>query len=96
MKKSDLILKLYGVHQHTELLEALDWDQNNLERISTYVSSRLTSLSDESSFDFSLITKILNEVEEEWGTAARKVIAKMFNTEVLRLNLLNSRSDDVN
>ena len=49
-----------------------------------------------STLDISLITKIVFEVKEKWGVSASKIIEQMFNIEALKLNLLNSRSDDVN
>ena len=97
MKKSDLILKLYGIHQSTALLESLDWNQKAFDDISIYVTSRLSeALTDKSILDITLISKIVFEVKEKWGVPASKIIEQMFNTEALKLNLLNSRSDDVN
>jgi hypothetical protein len=97
MKKSDLLIQLYGIHQSTALLESLNWDQKAFDEISIYVASRLAKPSIvNSTFDVSLISKIVVEVKEKWGAPASKIIEQMFNTEALKLNLLNSRSNDVN
>ena len=97
MKKSDLLIRLHGLHQSTALLESLDWDQKAFDDISIYVTNRLNeALADMSTLDISLITKIFFEVKEKWGVSASKIIEQMFNIEALKLNLLNSRSDDVN
>ena len=73
------------------IYESLNYD------ISIYVTNRLNeALADMSTLDISLITKIVFEVKEKWGVSASKIIEQMFNIEALKLNLLNSRSDDVN
>ena len=107
MKKSDLLVKLYGLHQSTELLECLDWDQKAFDDISIYVSNRLKAQDPKgaeksvinrvnSEFTLNLMRKVVSEVKSKWGNPAGQIIEQMFAAEALKLNLFNARSDYVN
>ena len=107
MKKSDLLVKLYGLHQSTALLECLDWDQKAFDDISIYVSNRLKAQDPKeaeksvinrvnSEFTLNLMRKVVAEVESKWGNPASQLIEQMFSAEALKLNLFNVGSNDVN
>ena len=107
MKKSDLLVKLYGLHQSTALLECLDWDQKAFDDISIYVSNRLKEQDPKeaevsvinrvnSEFTLNLMRKVVSDVESQWGNPASQIIEQMFSAEALKLNLFNVRSNDVN
>ena len=49
-----------------------------------------------SEFTLNLMRKVVTEVESKWGNPASQIIEQMFSAEALKLNLFNTRSNDVN
>tara|TARA_Y100000114_G_C11762526_1_gene330740 strand:- start:5584 stop:5841 length:258 start_codon:yes stop_codon:yes gene_type:complete len=83
-------LDVTGFHYNTALLEALDWDEDNLEQLTSHVSEYLEKAPAK---DLDLL---LNNVELTWGLEVKKILIEIFNIQAFALNLNASRSDDVN
>jgi hypothetical protein len=83
-------LGLTGFHYNTALLEALDWDEAQLEQLTSHISEYLEKANDKD------LIVLLNNVELTWGTEVKKILLEIFNIEAFALNLNASRSDDVN
>ena len=83
-------LDVSGFHYNTALLEALDWDEDELEQLALHVSEYLEKGPDK---DLALL---LNNVELTWGLEVKKILIEIFNIQAFALNLNASRSDDVN
>ena len=83
-------LDVTGFHYNTALLEALDWDEDKLEQLTSHVSEYLEKAPAK---DLDLL---LNNVELTWGLEVKKILIEIFNIQAFALNLNASRSDDVN
>mgnify|MGYP003150740375 FL=1 len=88
MKNSQI--DYFDIHQTTELLEALDWDEEQLEQLALHVSQYLEKACDKD------LVLLLNNVELTWGLEVKKILIEIFNMQAFTLNLNASRSDDVN
>ena len=83
-------LDVAGFHYNTALLEALNWDEDQLEQLTSHVSEYLEKASDKD------LVVLLNNVELTWGAEVKKILTEIFNLEAFNLNLHNERSNDVN
>lgn len=79
-----------GFHYNTALLEALNWDEDQLERLTLHVSEYLEKAPVKD------LTLLLNNVELTWGIEVKKILIEIFNIQTFALSLNASRSDDVN
>jgi hypothetical protein len=83
-------LDVTGFHYNTALLEALDWDEDKLEQLTSHVSEYLEKAPAKD------LVLLLNNVELTWGLEVKKILIEIFNIQAFALNLNASRSDDVN
>lgn len=83
-------LDVAGFHYNTALLEALDWDEDQLEQLISHISEYLEKARDKD------LVVLLNNVELTWGLEVKKILIEIFNIQAFALNLNASRSDDVN
>tara|TARA_R110002020_G_scaffold422740_1_gene631862 strand:- start:140 stop:397 length:258 start_codon:yes stop_codon:yes gene_type:complete len=83
-------LDVAGFHYNTALLEALDWDEDQLEQLISHISEYLEKARDKD------LVVLLNNVELTWGLEVKKILIEILNIQAFALNLNASRSDDVN
>ncbi len=83
-------LDVAGFHYNTALLEALDWDEDQLEQLISHMSEYLEKARDKD------LVVLLNNVELTWGLEVKKILIEILNIQAFALNLNASRSDDVN
>ena len=68
-----------GLNNQTELLEALDWDEEKLHQLSEFIDSqRLIFVPTHPSI-------LLSQIEEHFGVQARNVLEKIFISEVKKI-----------
>ncbi len=82
---------LIGVHYSTQLLESLDWNESKLLELTDYVSKFL-----ELNKDPEDATLLLGIVGDKWGHDVKDTLKSIFSIEAFNLNLITSRSDNVN
>ena len=85
--KVDFLTSALSLHYQTQLLEAVNWDEEELESLSKFVVENIYKLG---------VEKLLESVEEKWGTNSKDVLNSIINLETFYLNLTTARSDDVN
>lgn len=84
-------------HFQTELLESVDWDDEELEKLINFINEFITDRVEggiPSSKDD--IDILINNVSNKWGQETGKVLRSIFNFEKLYLNLENSENEIVN
>lgn len=99
MSKSDKYSKLLntvGLHYYTSLLEAVEWDEESLDSLILFVSDFLEKKIEEKNLKPTDISDLLSQVESSWGYSAKENVKGLINFEAFNLNLLNTRSEDVN
>ena len=84
--KVDFLTSALSLHYQTQLLEAVNWDEEELELLSKFVVENIYKLG---------VEKLLESVEK-WGTNSKDVLNSIINLETFYLNLTTARSDDVN
>tara|TARA_A100001011_G_C14062027_1_gene736536 strand:- start:339 stop:638 length:300 start_codon:yes stop_codon:yes gene_type:complete len=94
--KSSKLLNTVGLHYYTSLLEAVEWDEESLDSLIMFVSEYLEKKIEEKDLKASDITDLLDQVESSWGYSAKENVKGLINFEAFNLNLLNTRSEDVN
>jgi hypothetical protein len=77
-------------HFNTALLEALDWDEDQLKELTSHVSEYLEKASDKN------LVVLLNNVELTWGSEVKKILIEIFNLEAFALNINNSENKYAN
>ena len=73
--------------EHVDWSLTVNWDEEELESLSKFVVENIYKLG---------VEKLLESVEEKWGTNSKDVLNSIINLETFYLNLTTARSDDVN
>ena len=88
INKSNLFLKRVEFHYNTELLEALNWDDESLDELLTFVNEMIKNKNPS-------LDDLLNQIESKWTFEVRTILENLFKAERSYLNLDTLRSDDV-
>lgn len=94
--KNTHFVNLVGLHYHTALLEAVGWDESVLRELTKYTSDFLSKKIEENTIQPNDIKILLDHIESEWGYSAKESMKGLIKFEAFNLNLLNTRSEDVN
>lgn len=73
----------------TELLEAVDWDEDKLSEL-------LVEIEDLFKDALVLDTDVTDHIERKFGLAAKKALESIVNTELCRINLSTKGDKSVN
>jgi len=84
---------IIGLNYHTELLESLNWDEEEVENLVNFVTNFLDSKTNPRIED---IANLLEVIEEKWSLSQRKIIEKILQMEYLYLNLNTPGVNSVN
>lgn len=84
---------IIGLNYHTELLESLNWDEEEVENLVNFVTNFLDSKTNPRIED---IANLLEIIEEKWSLSQRKIIEKILQMEYLYLNLNTPGVNSVN
>ena len=84
---SDFLSAAMSIHYRTQMLEALDWDEEKLLELTDFVVVNMNAKS---------VDELLLLVEKKWGPGPKEVIESIVNLEKFYLNLSNPGSQDVN
>ena len=86
---------LMNLHYQTELLEAVDWDEERLRDLLSFVTD-FFSLNKDSMVKLEDTHALLLEIEKSWGSSAKQVMKGIFSKEYVYLNMHLTGVEDVN
>ena len=90
------LLNTVGLHYYTSLLESVDWDEDTLNELTQFISDFLVKKIEDKDVKPRDIVDLLDQIEYKWGYSAKENVKGLINFEAFNLNLLNTRSEDVN
>jgi len=75
----DFLKSLSHVNFETSILEALNWDEAELERLQKYLTNERPNTSN--------IEEVLGEISEEFGPSVEEILRKLFGEMIFKYNL---------